>query len=260
MTKLKIKGLILDFGFTIFYFKNVSVKRYFECYKKGLQDSANYLEKLNILKDDLTIRKFISLFNKKRAFFFKESIKTKIEFPTNMIFQNVLETMEKKRYIDSLIDINEEIYDELANLYHAFELEEWVPFEHTRNTLKKISKLEEIKIAILSNHPHHATIENLLKKHDLLEFFDTVVTSAKFGKRKPDPDIFYHTLKKMGLENYPNSCLICGDEHADVVFGHRAGLKTILCERLFKFPFEKEIKVPNFIKISNISEILDYII
>lgn len=103
-------------------------------------------------------------------------------------------------------------------------------------------------------------VKNLLKKHDLLKYFDAVVTSAKFGNRKPNPEIFHHTLKKMGLKKESSpSVLMVGDEYADIIGGQRAGLQTILFERQYKFPFEKEIDVPNLRKISNISEILDFI-
>ena len=36
---MKIKALIFDFGFTLFYFDNPSVERYNECFKKGLLKS-----------------------------------------------------------------------------------------------------------------------------------------------------------------------------------------------------------------------------
>ena len=93
---------------------------------------------------------------------------------------------------------------------------------------------------MISNHPSHTMVENSLKTYDLFTYFDAVVTSAEFGKRKPDTEIFHYTLEKMGLaEN--NECMVCGDEYADIVGGDRAGMQTILCERIYKFPFEREI-------------------
>jgi len=256
---MNIKGIIFDFGFTLFQFKNVSVERYFECFKRGLQKTANFLKEQQIFEEEATVNNFQKIFKRKRASFFQKSIKTKKEFPTTLIFKNVLELMVKKYSIDDLRDKSEDFYTELANLYHSCEEEEWIPFDYTKETLKQLSELKEIKLGVLSNHPHHSSIKNLLKKYDMLKFFDTVVTSAKFGKRKPDPEIFHYTLKKMGLENSVGSCLMCGDEHADIVGGHRAGVQTILCERIYKFPFENEINIPNVIKINNISEILNYI-
>ena len=99
----------------------------------------------------------------------------------------------------------------------------------------------------------------MLRKHELLKYFNFIITSAKFGKRKPDPNIFIHTIKKIGLEDHPNSVLVCGDEYADIIGAQRANLQSILLERKYKFPFEKEIDVSNLRRISNISEILDYI-
>jgi len=248
---MDLKGLIFDFGFTLFEFKDVSVERYLECYKKGLDKSIEKLKELDILFDNEVISKFIKTFTKERAANFKESIRTKNEVPTFTIYKQVLEKLNIKEQ-------NEDFYFELANLYHSFEENEWIPFVKTKQTLEKLSKIKTLKMAVLSNHPNHATIENLLKKHDLLRFFDTVVTSAEFGKRKPHPEIFFYTLQKMGLEK-PESCLICGDEHADIIGGHRAGLQTILCKRLFKFPFEKEIEMSNILQVNDISEILNLI-
>jgi len=248
---MDLKGLIFDFGFTLFEFKDVSVERYRECYKKGFNKAIEKLKESNILSNDLLISEFTKTFNKERSSFFKESRKTKNEFPTSFLFQRVFEKL-------NLEELNDDIYDELANLYHFYEEIEWVPFEKTKDTLEKLSVIKNLKMAVLSNHPNHATIENLLKKYKLLRYFDAVVTSAEFGKRKPHPEIFTYTIQKMGLDN-PNSCLICGDEYADIVGGHRAGLNTILCKRIFKFPFEKEIEIPDFIEVNDISEILNYL-
>ncbi len=253
---MNVKGIIFDFGFTLFYFKDVSIERYMDCYRRGLKKSIDLLENHQILKETSAIKKFNRIFKKKRTSYFQKSIKTKQEFPTSFIFETVLEQMVDKKFIDDLGSKDDDFYNELANLYHSCEEEEWVPFQHTRDTLEKLIK-KGLKIGLISNHPHHPTIKNLLKKYDLLEFFDVIMTSAKFGKRKPDPGIFYHTLEKMGLLS--RSCMMCGDEHADIVGGHKAGLQTILCERLYKFPFEQEINIPNYIKINNISEILDYL-
>jgi len=248
---MKIKGLIFDFGFTLFEFKDASVEKYLECYKVGLVKSVNKLKISNIIKNEQDVEFIIKTFNRKRAKYFKESMKTKTEHQTTEIFKEILEMLNIK-------NLTPKFYEELANYYHSCELEEWYPFEKTAETLKKLKKNKEIKLAVLSNHPHHTTIEKLLIKYDLRKYFDAVVTSAEFGKRKPDPEIFHYTLKKMGLED-PKSCMICGDEYADIMGGYRAGLQTILCKRVYEFPYEKEITGPEYILINNISEIMDYI-
>lgn len=256
---MNVKGIIFDFGFTLFNFRNVSMETYMDAYRRGLQKSITVLKEQHIFKDQNIIENFKKLFKRKRASFFQKSLKTKEEFPTTFVFKNVLDLMVKKELIHDLDDKNEDFYFELANFYHSGEEEEWIPFEFTKETLDKLYDLREIKLGVLSNHPHHPLIENLLKKYDLYHYFDVIVTSALYGKRKPDPGIFHYTLKKMGLKGRGDSCFMCGDEPADIVGGHRAGVKTILCERVYKFPIEREINVPNVIEIKNISEIFDYI-
>jgi len=231
-----------------------------DAYRRGLQKSIAVLKEQHIFNDQTIIENFKKLFRRKRASFFQKSMKTKEEFPTTFVFKHLLELMIKKGLIHELDDKNEDFYFELANLYHSGEEEEWIPFEFTKETLEKLYNLREIKLGVLSNHPHHALVENLLKKYDLYHYFDAIVTSALYGKRKPDPGIFHYTLKKMGLEGSGASCFMCGDEPADIVGGHRAGVQTVLCERVYKFPFESEINESiNFIEIKNISEIFDLI-
>ncbi|UCD02338.1 MAG: HAD family hydrolase [Promethearchaeota archaeon] len=253
-----IKGIIFDYGFTLFFFENPSLERYTECFKKGLLKSIKLLKEKQVWSGRISDELFVKEFFKKRQRFWREGIKTKIEFPTSFIYQEVLESLEKDNLVNNIDHIDEDTYENLAEIYHSFEREEWKPFPKTKETLEELSKHKHIKLAVLSNHPHHKTIENSLKEYNLFEYFDAVVTSAEFGKRKPDPEIFLYTLKKMELsENY--DCLVCGDEYVDVVGGDRAGMQTILCERIYKFPFEREINVPNLLRINDISEVLNYI-
>lgn len=255
---MSIKGIIFDYGFTLFHFDNPSVERYYECFKKGLLKSIEFLKEMKIWNDKISDESFVKKFSKKREQYWREARKTKKEFPTSKIYQHVLESLREEQFINSIDRLDEKTYFKLADMYHSFEMEEWKPFPNTKETLEKLSKYENLRLAVLSNHPSQSMVENSLKKFQLFKYFDAVVTSAEFGKRKPDPEIFFYTLKQMGLtEN--SECLVCGDEYADVVGGDRAGMQTILCERKYKFPFERELDVPELIRIDNISEILEHL-
>ena len=255
---MNIKGIIFDFGFTLFYFKDVSLEKYLDCYKRGLQLSIQHLQDSNIIIDKKVANKLFKFFLEKRNYFFKESQKTKIEYSTVFIFKNVLELMVENDLINSNNNINEKNLKKLADIYHSCEEEEWIPFQHTKSTLDQLVK-KDIKMVVLSNHPHHSTIKKLLKKYEMYEYFDKIVTSAKFGKRKPNPDIFKYALQKVGLENDANKCIICGDEYADIMGGHQVGLQLFLCKREYKFPFEREFDIPNCTKINDISDLLAYV-
>ncbi|MFX1346631.1 MAG: HAD family hydrolase [Promethearchaeota archaeon] len=255
---MSIKGIIFDFGFTLFYFENPSVERYYECFQKGLLKSIEFLKEKQVWNDKISDDVFVQKFSKIREQYWRESRKTRKEFPTSLIYRELLESLQEENAILKIDHLEEETYEKLAEIYHSFEQEEWKPFPKTKETLKKLSKYEDIKLAVLSNHPCRTMVENALKEHKLFIYFDAIVTSAEFGKRKPDPEIFHYTLEKMGLtEN--NECMVCGDEYADIVGGDRAGMQTILCERRYKFPFERELDVPELIRIDNISEILDHL-
>ena len=100
----------------------------------------------------------------------------------------------------------------------------------------------------------------MLESNKLEQFFDVIVTSAKFGKRKPNSDIFLYTLKKMGLETQDaKDCIMVGDEAADIIGANRVGMQIILKEREYEFPYEKEINISNLIRIKSIDEVLQYL-
>ncbi|MFX1395650.1 MAG: HAD family hydrolase [Promethearchaeota archaeon] len=256
---MTVKGVIFDFGFTLFYFKEVSIEKYMNCYKKGLNDSIEHLKQSNIINTNEITREFKNIFVSSRKVFFERSRINNFEYTTAYIFQHVLERLINKGLIAEKSAQIPFLIEELADIYHSYEENEWIPFSYTRETLDNLSRKKKLKLAVLSNHPHHRMIQNLLKKYDFCHYFDTVITSAKYGRRKPDPSIFIHALEMMGLKGHAEECFMCGDEHADIVGGHEVGLKTILCERSYKFPFEKVIKFDDFFRVSDISEILNYL-
>lgn len=257
---MKLKGIIFDFGFTLFSFENPSVEKYLDCFKRGLLKSIETLKEENIFKEKATvIDQFIKKFNKTRSHAFKIQRKTKEEYPTSQVFKTVLDDLMQEGYLEKE-SIKTQLYEDLAEIYHSCEEEEWKPFNETKKTLEALSKVSNLKIGLISNHPNHKTINNMLESNKIKHFFDVVVTSAEFGRRKPNPDIFLYTLNKMGLEMHDaKDCIMVGDETADVVGANRVGMQIILKERDYEFPYEKEITLPNIVKIKSIYEVLNYI-
>jgi HAD superfamily hydrolase (TIGR01549 family) len=258
---MKVKGIIFDFGFTLFTFENPSVEKYFDCFNRGLLKSIDILKDKNILEEqDELVKNFINIFHKKRANSFRLAMKTKDEFPTTLLFRTVLSILKEKGYNINYDSIEEDFLEEMAELYHSCEESEWKPFDETKATLETLSNISNLKIGLISNHPNHKTIENMLKSNNLQHFFDVIVTSAKFGKRKPNPDIFLHTLKELGIEKHEaKDCIMVGDEAADAVGANRVGMQIVLKEREYEFPYEREVTIPNLIKITSINEVLNYI-
>ena len=249
---LKVEGIIFDWGFTLFYFENPSVQKYYKCFDKGLEKALDLLIESKILKSVELKNTFVKKFRRKSKSYFRESIKSQIEYPTSLIFKEVLEE------ILSEIEVPfEKFFQRLANLYHSCEAEEWKPYPNTKATLKTL-KQKNLKLALLSNHSNHFTVENVLKNYGMLPFFDTIITSAIVGKRKPGKEAFFYTLRELGIKK-AESVMVVGDEYADVVGGKRAGLIPVLYKRKYQFPYEKEINIPNLLEIKDISEILELI-
>ncbi len=57
-----------------------------------------------------------------------------------------------------------------------------------------------IRMGIISNVMSRGQVGYCLDKYGLSEFFDPVVLSSVYGKRKPHPDIFHHACKLAGVE------------------------------------------------------------
>lgn len=101
-----------------------------------------------------------------------------------------------------------------------------IAFPDSRPLLEKLSKKSQ-KLGIISNVSSHDVALEILRKVGLLDYFQTVVTSAFVGIRKPDPGIFLYALMQFGLK--PDEAVIVGDsERHDVWGGKIIGMKTVL--------------------------------
>ncbi len=258
--KLKPEAIIFDFGFTLLYFVNPSMEKWNSLEEQGLNLVGKFLLNKGVFTKDIQIQRFIKKVRRLNLKFLKRSFETKLEYTSSYIFKEALNEM---KYLDGAI-INDfltlEVLEEMSDMYYSIGEKEWIPFEDTLETLNKISEAN-IKTAVLSNTKHHNIILKQLRDYNLLNYFEIVVTSAEFGKRKPNIEIFQHTLDKLGVSNCPENCVMIGDEAADMIGGKKAKLTTILINREFKFPFEQEIKKkyqPDY-KIDKISELFKYI-
>jgi putative hydrolase of the HAD superfamily len=87
-----------------------------------------------------------------------------------------------------------------------------------------------MKLAIVSNTiwPQYI-IDEEMKRLRIDGFFDCVVTSYAFGTKKPYPEIFEHTLTKLGVE--AAGAVFVGDSlKEDVAGASMVGMKTVLLD------------------------------
>jgi len=104
-----------------------------------------------------------------------------------------------------------------------------VAFKDVTPALEKLSQGGK-KLAVISNVSSHEVAVEILRRVELMRFFDHVVTSAQTGIRKPDPGIFLYALMQFGIR--PREAVHVGDsEEHDVMGAKSVGMKTVLVSR-----------------------------
>ncbi|HWY28312.1 MAG TPA: HAD family hydrolase [Candidatus Sulfotelmatobacter sp.] len=121
------------------------------------------------------------------------------------------------------------LVDEAIRIVVSARAENAVIFPDSKPLLEKLTQ-RRIKLGIISNVSSHDVAVEILRKVGLLDYFDTVVTSAFVGIRKPDPGIFLYALMQFKLQ--PREAVIVGDsERHDVWGGTITGMKTVLVSK-----------------------------
>jgi putative hydrolase of the HAD superfamily len=121
------------------------------------------------------------------------------------------------------------LVEEAIRIVVSARAENAVVFPDSKPLLEKLSR-RRIKLGIISNVSSHDVAVEILRKVGLLDYFDTVVTSAFVGIRKPDPGIFLYALMQFKLQ--PQEAVMVGDsERHDVGGGTITGMKTMLVSK-----------------------------
>ncbi len=110
------------------------------------------------------------------------------------------------------------------------------------------------KLGIISNYAIPECVDKLLKTYGLEKLFDVVIVSAAVNKRKPSPEIFENTAKKLGVP--PLETVFVGDTRdADVDGAKAVGMKSVYILRRD----EKETRFVPDKMIKSLSELISII-
>lgn len=91
--------------------------------------------------------------------------------------------------------------------------------------LERLSKAG-IRLGCISNASSHWLIEQIVERMGFGPYLDPVVTSAGFGRTKPDPAIFHSVFDRWGVE--PARAAMVGDTlEADMGGGQGVGMRTL---------------------------------
>ena len=103
-----------------------------------------------------------------------------------------------------------------------------------------------LQLALASSSPM-SNIRQVLGECGLMEFFPVIVSGEQFEASKPDPEIYLHTMARLGRR--PEECLIVEDSTYGV---HAAAGGLVAALRDERFPFDQS--AARF-HIGNLSEI-----
>lgn len=111
-------------------------------------------------------------------------------------------------------------------------------------TLRALKEMG-VKVALASSSGKK-TIDKVLSDCKIAQLFDVVVSGEEFRQSKPNPEIYLHTLERLGL--CADDCCCVEDSVPGITAGKAAGL-TVLAKREERFGFSQD----------NADEIIDQI-
>ncbi len=92
------------------------------------------------------------------------------------------------------------------------------------DTKSALKQLVSYKKAVITNTPTDCA-RQILKKFDITQYFEAIITSDDVLKAKPDPEIVFTACKRLGVT--PKNALLVGDTESDVKAGRAAGCIVI---------------------------------
>ena len=132
-----------------------------------------------------------------------------------------------------LTDLDDEELKKAADKKQVYFLEylnsEEIPVYKSTVDLVKAMKKENIKRGVISSSKNCLPI---LKKVNLVELFDEILTGNDVTKGKPDPQVFLMSAKRMAVE--PAGCVVFEDAVLGVEAAKRAGMKCVGIDRYSK--------------------------
>jgi len=121
------------------------------------------------------------------------------------------------------ISVDEIMVKSIENKKLIFSSEELEPVKGVRELLYEI-KSKKLSIGLASSSPVDI-IELILKRFEIRDYFEAVISGQEVAKGKPEPDIFLKAAKLLGKR--PENCIVIEDSEHGVKAAKRAGMKCI---------------------------------
>lgn len=170
-------------------------------------------------------------FLKKRGLELPDGLQKEIE---GMSFtETAVYFKERFNLKESVEEIKAE-WDEMTLQY----FNEHVTLKKGVKELLEYLKSKNMKIGIATSNTKERT-RDILKKFDILHYFQTIRTSCEVKKGKPHPDVFLKAAEDLNIQ--PESCLVFEDTYAGVLAAKRAGMTVCAVADEFSLKYKSEI-------------------
>lgn len=93
---------------------------------------------------------------------------------------------------------------------------EGILLPHAAKVIKELFK-RGYRLGVISNTVSSEQTPDFLLEQDLAKYFEVVVLSCNFGRKKPEPSIFREATKQMGVD--PGNCAYVGDKYDRDIIG-----------------------------------------
>jgi HAD superfamily hydrolase (TIGR01493 family) len=121
--------------------------------------------------------------------------------------------------------------------FFAAELAGYQAFPESLALLRRL-RAARIRTGCISNASSHWLIERIVEQMGFAAYLDAVVSSAGYGRVKPDPGIFRGVLARWGMP--PERVAMVGDTlAADIAGGRGLGMRTI-CVTMVPAPWNAD--------------------
>jgi len=139
--------------------------------------------------------------------------------------------------------------------YYSISEQKTKLISNVSKTLNSLSKKMSLSLVTMRFVPKQSLI-NELKKFNIAEYFDPIVTAIDTCKPKPSPEALLKCVNSMNLN--VKDCIIVGDSVNDIKAGRAANMKTVSVLSGIYSLQELVKEKPDFI-IPNISFLPDFI-
>jgi HAD superfamily phosphatase (TIGR01668 family) len=164
-------------------------------------------------------------------------------------FSDLKEILEQKGYGDAPASVMRTALDAL----YAITQQNWYIEPDAISTLRMLRE-QGYRLGIISNTSDDQNVQKLIDRWELRPYFETIITSAGCGFRKPDRRIFQLALNHFGTA--PEQIVMVGDTlEADILGANQMGFYSVWITRRVRIPDEAELSIQAQAVISTLNGI-----